>query len=342
MADCFQQLGIPKTTALILPNGEVLTSAKQYPIRPVPPFSSVATVRAFLDLNVIMRPPLSDDEIALMPVEEVISLYYRIKRVTGYDSYVPDPLISNGLAKNLGVEHEANLQNRIYNLRPDLHQVTVGNRVYRVLLPPGMMKAPKKPDSLLSDIEIGIFNFSFPFLIGVKSELKTQIVETVTSIALNFVPVVGIFLSIAYSASIQVVRAQELKAILKTMQMQQSIVDEISDGADYAKQIVPNPAPDSARIQRLGQACTIWQQRIPQMIASAKQLNVQVVHFCDPAYTVFSTDPSYIADWSPWWNYFLSKAVHDMVFPQLTQPVTPAGQATPAGAGALALLLLLL
>jgi hypothetical protein len=156
--------------------------------------------------------------------------------------------------------------------------------------------------------------------------------------------VVGVFLSIAYSAGIQTIRQEEMSTILKGMKKSQTVIDEISSGADIAKVNLPNPTPDVGRMNRLHAACTTWQTNLPSMMQNAKQLNVQVVHFCDPAYVIYKADPTYLQNWAPWWNFFFSKAVHDMVFPNPALAYEPTGKLSPAviGVGVGAILLYLL
>ena len=77
--------------------------------------------------TIYQRPPLFDEEIEMMPVGEVVVLYYSLvnwkPNPHGDADFVPFPVISAGLNPDEAQANEQGLQQRIYRLRPELRTV---------------------------------------------------------------------------------------------------------------------------------------------------------------------------------------------------------------------------
>jgi hypothetical protein len=317
---------------LTFPDGEVIAWKIQNPASIIPPFVDQSTVDAFIRLNWMMRPPLSTAEIQLMPAADVIGLYYSIKQVKGYD-IIPNPLISAGLGSGqVGANHEENLQSRIFNLRSDLWQVTSGNKVYRVLLPPNLLNPPKKPDKTL----------------GIVEEVGLVIADVVVSIV--FSPLAGAVFSLGTAALSVAQQKDAANHILSQIHASASMIKEVTAGIDIANQTVVNPSPDPSLTSTLSANYSSWVNYLPTAIKLAASVNASAMHICDASYSLIELNgglQKYMANWKPYQPYFYSKAVGELVFPEASAPAStisslnaPVAAGIGIGVGALLLLLL--
>ena len=118
-----------------LPGGKISAQAGR---------ATLEQTREYLLLNYLLRPPLHDAEILLMPAVEIIRLYYSLNVTTGCNQSRPNDTVSRGLPWRYGQNHDSYIvQNRIYKLRPDLHTIQADNgKSYPVLLTVEKMRAP--------------------------------------------------------------------------------------------------------------------------------------------------------------------------------------------------------
>lgn len=290
---------------------------------PVEPWMTDAATASWIELNYLMRPPLTDEEIQLMPVNEIISTYYSLRRVVDICKVQPDPVVSAGLGK-YGEQHELNIQMRIFNLRQDLHQISVAGRTYRILVPPALLNPPDCPGSGLGMAGAGVL----------------------ADVVGYFIPIVGWAYAIA-STTYQVVdTVNQLKAAGKAA----DLVAEIQNGITYAKQFIHDPPPNAQYIEKLKSGYAGWTSRVKQVTPLADQINYQGVHACGPITGIMNSlggvngAAAYAAAWKPYQTYFFSQTVYNMCYPapaasgSLTSQVAPA--AVGLGIGALLLLLL--
>lgn len=320
----------PGTTYVQFPDGEILTvgnSGSRF-TWPVPPWMTDAATQSWLELNFLMRPPFTDLEIQLMPVDEVISTYYSLRKIVPPCSIQADPIVSAGLGNRWGAAHEFNIQQRIFNNRPDLHQITVGGKTYRVLVPPHLLDPPDCPSSGLGMAGGGL----------------------ITDIVGYFIPIVGWAYVIASTAYQVVDTVGQLKAAGKAA----DLVSEIQAGITYAKQLVHDPAPNAQTIETLKSNFAAWKSRVTQVTPLASQINYQAIHACNGVTAILNNydknNPAngpakYAGLWKPYENYFFSQKVYDMCFPAPAQSsILSSASVAPAavGLGLGALLLLLL
>lgn len=310
---------------ITFPDGEILQTAgsgSQW-TWPVPPFMTDAASAAWIELNFLSRPPITNLEIQMMTVDECISLYYSLRKLTPPCTVTPDPVISAGLGK-FGSQHEFNLQQRIYNNRPDLHQISVGGKTYRILVPPHLLDPPPCPSSGLGMAGGGL----------------------IADIVGYFIPIVGWAYVIASTAYQVVDTVNQLKEAGRAM----DLVNEIQAGITYAKQLIHDPAPNQSSLNVLRNNFAAWKSRVQQVAPLAATVNIQAIHACSGITAILNKidgangPAKYAAQWRPYENYFFSQNVYNMCFPApVSSSAIPAGAAPAAvGLGLGALLLLLL
>lgn len=306
------------------PDGEIIQTGGLGSswVWPVPPFMTDAATAAWVELNFLSRPPVTNLEIQLMPVDEVISFYYSLRKIIPPCGVRPDPVISAGLGK-FGKDHEFNLQQRIFNNRPDLHQITVGGKTYRILVPPHLLDPPPCPSSGMGMAAGGL----------------------VADIIGYFIPIVGWAYVIASTAYQVVDTVETLKAAGRAA----DLVNEIQAGITYAKSLIHDPPPNQESINTLKNNFAAWKSRVEQVKPLAFQINLQGIHSCSGITAILngidsSNGPAkYAGLWRPYENYFFSQSVYNMCFPATQSSAIPAAAAPAAvGLGLGALLLLLL
>jgi hypothetical protein len=322
---------LTQTAYVNFPDGEILQTGgvgSQW-TWPVPPFMSDAATAAWIELNYLSRPPITNLEIQMMSVSECISLYYSLRKLIPPCTIKPDPIISAGLGK-FGAQHEFNLQQRIYNSRPDLHQISVGGKTYRILVPPHLLDPPPCPSSGLGMGAAGL----------------------VADIVAYFVPIVGWIYAAASIAYETYDTINQLKAAGRAA----DLVNEIQAGITYAKNLIHDPAPDAQTLETLRRNFAAWKSRVDQVTPLANQINIQAIHACSGITAILNSisvgnrifagpngPAEYAAQWRPYENYFFSQHVYNMCFPATQSSAIPAAVAPAAvGLGLGALLLLLL
>ncbi len=303
-----------------------------------------------------------------MPLTDVVRLYYDLNVVKscGDDTAVtPNNVTSHGLPLKYAIQHDYNLQKRIYGLRPDLHTVTdsVGHR-YRVLLSPADMR-PQHCDETGTAIEALSAALSIATLGAAWWVSAIVVAATTTAATVN--------------------KLELQNAIAKAQGVGKEILYGISVAADF-----PAPAPTQQDIGTLANNLAAWNRLIAQVKSVSALLNRSKDMPLPEAYLAkqyrrdFKTDlyktygvpgppgwmgsaaatanaskqwsqtwsnrladaaaSAYVSDWSPY-SFFYSDAVAQML-----QNVQSAGVSAPnapvtapeAGIGIAALLLLLL
>lgn len=306
-----------------MPDGELIPVSASRIYGAVEPWADENFRKAFVLLNFLARPPLTDDEIVTMPNSDVIDLYYSLMQISGCRRLM-NPLVSASLG-NLAVHHERNLQRRIYSLRPDLWLAQYEGRTYRILIPPDTFKVPKCSDDIGLGMSVG----------GI-----------VASIVAYAVPIVG---WIYAAAQIAYTTYDTIQKNAEASKMQ-GLADELLNGIAIAKATFQDPPVSMDRINRLGMAYEVWQRTIASVLPNAYTININATHICNVETAILTATggvPKYVARWQPYRKYFWSDAVMNLVFPVATQTseaaVTPAAETSPAAAGwALGALLLLL
>lgn len=292
------------------------------------PEATAADEQTFINLDFLMRPPLSDEEITLMPNNDAIALYYKLAPITGYSNtanggYGTNPDISAGLY-DLAVTYELTLRQRIWDLRPDLASISDGTKVYRVLLPANMLVPPNPPPS--NALGGGLLS--------------------VLGVVLSFIPVVGWIAEVGLTAYELTDTIETMQAAGRAAQLGQNILDEVTSGINLVHQLVPDPAPNAGAINALQLNYNSWQnsvQSAPGLIPTIEQL---APNMCGGSYFLLveagGVDAFFNA-WKPWQNYFYSQGVADMVLGSgaITSTVAAAGPVVAGlGLGLLAFLLL--
>jgi len=169
-------------------------------------------VEAIAALNYLGRPPLTDEEILLMTNEEVIETYYSLREIVDVCKIKPHAVLSNGMYKRYVPAYEKKLQERIYSLRGDLHQVTdVDGKQYRALIEPRYLNPP--------DCQV---TTGMPLVL----------------LAASFIPFVGLAVS-AYSAAMQIKGSIDAAAMAKKYGV---LATEIGIGIGRAKTLPSQPA----------------------------------------------------------------------------------------------------
>jgi hypothetical protein len=317
------------TPFLRFPDGEVISYAIHNPGSIIPPFVDQSVIDSFLNLNWIMRPPLSDAEIMLMPVAEIIALYYGIRQVKGY-GIIPNSAISRGLGR-VGVQHELNLQNRIFNLRKDLWQVSDGVKSYRVLLPPNYLGPPSKPkESLLGQIMGWVELLAVPILpltiysvihpdsqIAKYTKLTGSIIIDIGLVGGG--GVIGVLLDAGFQTLKAAGTAESVKGIMKAVHASTAVTTEVLAGIDLAKRTVPDPLPDVSLTSALSANYSSWVNSLSSAVKVAPTIHAKALHICDAAYSLIEENGGivlYSQNWSPFLGYFYSDTVKSMVFPE--------------------------
>jgi len=327
MSDCV--ISSTVQPVVTFPDGESVPVSDGAAFATVAPFSTQDEVDNFVRLNWLMRPPFSDLEIQLMPVSEIIALYYSLRKVVNICHYQADPVISAGLptggSPDAGIAHELNLQDKIRQLRPELLSVSDGTHVYRVLLDPAMLNAPPCPSTS-----------GLPYVL------------TGLSVILSIIPVVGWALAAGlsvYQAGSEIANAQ---SAMTAINASQSLTAEVMSGINLAKSTIPNPQPAQAQKLALASAYQSWLSDVQTANSMAWTVNTGAVHLCDPAVGLLGGDLStlatYVARWKPYSDFFYSATVKAMMQSAAAAATSSlAGKAGPAlvGAGIGALLLLL-
>jgi len=322
-------------TILQLPDGENIPASA--PVGVVQPYANQATVAAFINLNFLMRPPLLPEEIALMTIDEVTSLYYGIRQIAGC-TVIPNRIISAGLGP-LGVQHEFNLQQRIYSARPDLWTVSDGTNTYRVLVDPSLLNPPAcQPTGIRAII-------ADPTNLGHLASLGAVLVAPYLSGLLAGLGQAAVHAGAAYEnlggSEIVTSRSTIRKANAATAAA--NFNDEITAGIKLAKALGHDPLPDAIKVTRLGSLYHSWQNSLAGADALARSVNPQGVHINDAAHKVFEASGigAYIARWTPYTKFFWSDTVQGMVFPETAGHLAISAPVA-AGLGIGALLLLAL
>lgn len=301
---------------------------------PLQPQASDSQRQDYLMFNWLSRPRLSDEEIQLMPVSEVIDLYYTLRTPKDNCRYVPHPVISANLGI-LGDQHEYSIQQRIYNLRPELHQIVVGAKKYIILLEPSQMKIPPCGPTVLTQVTQGV-------VLGILGGALGAI-GTAASVAVNTAE--------AASSAYQSIQSnRELNKVT-------GLAANIRDGVLIAGQSIPNPAHDMAKISRLDTQYRNWQALVETYQKSMSSILQSALHICGPEWSLFPTPnqstnkgvqqavQKFLQGYPLYKKFFYSDSVMKMVYPEavsfgLTQQPPAVQAGIGIGIGALLLLLL--
>lgn len=309
-----------------------------------------AQVDAYIKLNYLLRPPLTDCEIQLMPVADVIVLYYTLCPIVACFQNKPNPVTARGLPYIYGVVHDNKIQQRIYSLRPELHQVAdASGKIYRVLLPPSSMLAPKCDES------------------ATTLQFATLVLSIVTLGAAWWVTAI-------VTAAEAVGQAANNAVLMADINKAQGVAREVLIGVNLAKLSIRDPAPDGQLIKTCQQSYVNWQQACDQASATAQATlslwrimpapYAMIAYMYDPQFdqswikrlanqgrndindpvgprqkaqndAVIADNASrYVSDWTPYRQFFWSGAVAQMVLAAattssstavaVTAPATPA------------------
>ncbi len=292
----------------------------------------------WLGLNWVLRPPLSDLEIRAMPNMEVVLLYYTLAVVTGYSRQRPNVTTSKGLPYAFALNHDRTLQNRIYNLRPDLRYVTdaAGNR-FPVLLEPSKMQAPVQDEN------------------GMLIQALSAVLSIVTFGAAWWVTAIVTIAETAASAVNDMQIAKMINGI-------QGDAHNVLSGIKVAKATLADPVLTAAGLAHLAAMRSQWQnyiallqQAAPVGLARAKDMpwpSLVIGYYYQPDFqddsltfcsyytsrpgqppcgtvtsrqpktglplTIVARDPAqamarYSADWKPYTQFFYSDSVRAQV-----------------------------
>lgn len=322
---------------MTFPDGEVLSVPGSYNLgradwsttvnqSVAQPYASASQIRDYLTLNWLERPPLTVEEIQLMPVQEVIALYYSCRYQPKPGTYRPNSTVVKGLGiGRLAWDHEEHIQERIYVTRPELHYTTYNSRTFRILLPPSEFKIIESPPDLLGTVTQAVVLGILGAGVG----------------ALGVVASVGVQVAQAGAAAYQQKQIQD--AINKAT----NITGELQAGVTIAKSLFHDPVPDQSTITTLKTNLDHWNT----VVAQAKQIAPQVIkygsHLHDASYVLVIEQGSSAYSWAPFNRFFYSLSVQQMVLSsgkqsisqQVQQPISGRSAAIGLGIGALLLLL---
>lgn len=325
----------------------------------VPPVSEQIRSQ-FVICNWLLRPPITDAEILVMPLADLLNLYYNLAvGVKCGEEPKANPIASRGLPHGFAVANDRLLQSRIFALRTDLHNVTdLAGNVFPVLVPPNSLVPPNcdETDTMVQGLSAlaSIAAFGVGAVVGAA-------IATAISLANTFISTI--------------VQRIDLASIEKAAQEAQGMARAILNGIKTAAAMVPEPVLTDTLRQNLLTNYTAWVNVIAQYEPLAATTNTQWSGLPWPEITIpywYSNPPNwplginttagvetdgaidgffmshtssayfktsmlaltpggsrYATDWTPYRKFFYSDKVANMV-------LTPAQQAAPHVANAIA------
>lgn len=225
-------------------------------------------LNAFLVLNYLMRPPITNAEIRCLPVAEALGLYYSCNAVHECRK-LPNPLLNVGLPLSMALEHDEALQNRIYLMRPDLRVAyDAKGTPYQILLSPDQLQAPNP--SLCKGT-----NWGMTITLGVVSIFAGPLVSAIVSVAQT-----------AYTSEQSLEMARAVNRLKSTG-------GQLANALTVATTMIPDPVPDQQTLATLAASYRDWQNLIAQYSPVAEQVLIKASRL-PPPYDALARGPATI------------------------------------------------